>query len=84
MSLDLLKERFNVKHPTSETERELEYNKKLVEELKNNSINLNRQLSLLENQNEDLINELNKLKKGEESIVLIKEEEFNNKLQNKD
>ena len=84
MSLEILKERFNVKHPVSETERELEHNRKLVEELQNESTDLNKQISLLDNENENLISELNKFKKDEESIVLLKEEEFNNKLQNKD
>ena len=41
-------------------------------------------MSLLENENENLIYEVNKFRKDEESMVLLKEEEFNNKLQNKD
>ena len=44
MSLDLLKERLNINHPVSETEIELEHNRKLVEELQNESINLKNQI----------------------------------------
>ena len=84
MSLDLLKERLNVKPPVSETEMELEQKRKLVEELQNETINLKNQISLLDNENENLISEVNKFRKDEESMVLLKEEEFNNKLQNKD
>ena len=84
MSLDLLKERLNTKLPVSETEMELEQKRKLVEELQNESINLKNQISLLDNENDDLISEVNKFRKDEESMVLLKEEEFNNKLQNKD
>ena len=73
MSLDLLKERFNVNHPVSETERELEQKRKLVEELRNESIDLKNQLSLLENENENLISEVNKFRKDVESMVLLKE-----------
>ena len=84
MSLEILKERFNVNHPVSENEIELEQKRKLVEELQNESIDLKNQLSLLENENENLMSEVNKFRKDEESMVLLKEEEFNNKLQNKD
>ena len=84
MSLDLLKERLNTKPPVSETVMELEQKRKLVEELQNESVNLKNQLSLLENENENLIYEVNKFRKNEEDMVLLKEEEFNNKLQNKD
>ena len=84
MSLDLLKERLNINHPVSEIEIELEHNRKLVEKLQNESINLKNQISLLDNENDDLISEVNKFRKDEESMVLLKEEEFNNKLQNKD
>ena len=77
MSLDLLKERLNTKPQVSETEMELEHKRKLVEELQNESVNLKNQLSILQNDNENLIYEVNKFRKNEESMVLLKEEEFN-------
>ena len=40
-------------------------------------------MSILQNDNDNLIYEVNKFRKNEESMVLLKEEEFNNKLQNK-
>ena len=55
MSLDSLKERLNINHPVSEIEIELEHNRKLVEKLQNESINLKNQISLLDNENDDLI-----------------------------
>ena len=84
MSLDLLKQRFNVKHPTSETEKELEFNKKLVEDLKIKSTELSRQISLLENENSDLTTEVSKLKREKDGSISINEVEYKNKLDTKD
>ena len=83
MSLDLLKERFNVKHPTSEIESELEDKRKLIEDLEKKSINLNKEISSLKYENETLMAELNKFKQNEKSTVLIKEQEFNTQLEQK-
>tara|TARA_R100000152_G_C6765615_1_gene190451 strand:- start:190 stop:1596 length:1407 start_codon:yes stop_codon:yes gene_type:complete len=83
MSLDILKERFNVKKSVSESEKELQYRQQ-YNKLENNNVDLQRKLSLMEDYNETLLSELNKFKQNEESTILLKEEEFNNKLHNKD
>ena len=81
MSLDILKDRFNI---TSHYKEEIENKEKIIENLEVETQNLSGQVLNLENEKNSILLELNKARHFEEGAFSIKEKDYVNELQSKD
>ena len=89
MSLDLLKERFSVPHPTkddliSNFEKEIEKRENIILNLEERGNNLSSQIVTLEKEKNNILQELNKARYFEEGVFSIKEKDYINEIQSKE
>ena len=89
MSMDLLKERFSVYHPTKDDltlnfEDEIEKKENIILNLEQEGNNLANQVVTLEHQKNNLLQELNKARHFEEGVFSTKRKEHINEIQSKE
>ena len=89
MSMDLLKERFSVYHPTKDDltlnfEEEIEKKENIILNLEQEGNNLANQVVTLEQQKNNLLQELNKARHFEEGVFSTKRKEHINEIQSKE
>ena len=84
MSLDLLKERFSGKPITSQYEEQIEDKEQIIEKLEEETYDLSNQVLILEKENNNILQELNKARHFEEGAFAIKEKDYINELQSKE